>query len=248
MISFSLIPLVLALIASSAVAAPSRLVERARPVLLADGSSFKSGSLGKTLKWQSGGVLYSDSCPGDVNISSCYSASLGANGNRAAPDRQRLELYSYPVATAGQTWTYNWSYYLVPGVSSYNSFFHLSQLLSRESGGYVIALDLLASRVKILDKTGAIPSVGSISSAPVASFWGKTTYHSVTVTYGAQGSLRYTIRGSSDITQTPLIDYILPNATVAAQTSIKTGLYRYYVQGQSPATAYLGDFSFVKSA
>lgn len=71
-----------------------------------------------------------------------------------------------------------------------DSFFHLSQLLSRESGGYVIALDLLASKVKVLDKTGGAPAAGSISSVPVASFWGKTTYHSLTVTYGVLGSLR----------------------------------------------------------
>lgn len=143
--------------------------------------------------------------------------ALGATGNLAEADRQRIECLSWPPSMGGETWVYDWNYYLVPGASSSGTFawvltlhqslhrressspfstyadhfFHLSQLLSRDIGGYVIALDLREGRVRILD-TIRPTCGGTCPSVAANAFWGRTTYHRMTVTYGEGGRLRCT--------------------------------------------------------
>ncbi|ORY69314.1 hypothetical protein BCR35DRAFT_326423 [Leucosporidium creatinivorum] len=217
---------------------------------LSNGTSLQTGIISASVRWQSSGILQVDNCKVNVPFSPCYSMSLGATGNLAEPDRQRIEFLSWPPAMAGETWVYDWTYYLVPGVSSSDHFFHLSQLLSRDIGGYVVALDLLQGRVTIRD-TIRPNCGGTCPSIPQASFWGRTTYHRMTVTFGAQGSLRYTVRAPAFTggPQTTLITYSLPTGSnIPADSTIKTGLYRLFVNGQSAATAFAGAFSFRRTA
>ncbi|GAA6039062.1 hypothetical protein JCM8097_000178 [Rhodosporidiobolus ruineniae] len=183
---------------------------------------------------------------------------------------QRIEFYSSDYSAAGETWHYSWKYYLVPGVASSVStpiflpnarhdnlnplfappqdhFFHLSQLLSREFSNPVYALDLYESTVAIEDLYDTSRcSSGICKSISQESFWGRTTYHSVTVTFGDYGSYAYTVTDAS--TGGILLSYSTSGVTVPASASLKTGIYRAVVDGATSATAYVGDLSFVKTA
>ncbi|ORY69315.1 hypothetical protein BCR35DRAFT_345537 [Leucosporidium creatinivorum] len=225
---------------------------------LADGRSFQTGILNASVRWQSSGVLQVGNCQVNVPFSPCYRMALAATGNLEETGRQRIEFLSWPPSVAGETWVFDWSYYLSPNVSYSGHWFHLSQLLSRETGGYIVSLDLFKDTVRIFDTVRTLltsvlsPSCGgTCPSVPATSFWGRTTYHRMTVTFGAQGSLRYTVRApaSAGGSQTTLISYTVPTGSnIPAESTIKTGLYRLVLDGQTAATAFAGAFSFRKTA
>lgn len=49
--------------------------------------------------------------------------------------------------------------------------------------------------------------------------------------------------------QTQLFDYRIPVGTyIPPDSTIKTGLYRYFLNGQTAATAYVGNFNFRRTA
>jgi hypothetical protein len=153
---------------------------------------------------------------------------------------------------------------------SQSHWFHLSQLFSRETSGYTIALDLFQNTVRIFDTTRSSCG-GTCPSVPANSFWGRTTYHRMTVTFGAQGTLRcesslslygVDLAGPSSSTpdtvrapafaggpQTTLITYTIPSGSnIPADSTIKTGLYRLVTDGQTAAMAFVGAFSFRRTA
>ncbi|BGP27661.1 hypothetical protein JCM10295v2_006635 [Rhodotorula toruloides] len=215
--------------------------------LLADGSEATSGVLSKGVKWQASGIL-EEGCNmqgQDVMIARPVTIHMGGPGLCAdAKGRQRTEILSWPPAAAGETWIYKWRFHLSPSLPTSSRFFHLTQLLSREQGGFVVALGLVNGKIKI---SSVLPTlVGSdgqpvpLPEMPAEGFWGRTTYHRMAVKWGPGGSVDYTIQ--DDATLAPLLRYAVSNVGVPAQGSIKTGLYRAHVC--SAATAVVGDFEF----
>lgn len=61
---------------------------------------------------------------------------------RASSARQRIELYSQPVAASGSQWTYKWKSWIAPETKTTGSFFHLVQIISRTNGGVSHMIDL----------------------------------------------------------------------------------------------------------
>ncbi|BGP20107.1 hypothetical protein JCM10213v2_008242 [Rhodosporidiobolus nylandii] len=162
-----------------------------------------------------------------------------------AKDRQRTEILSWPPAAAGETWIYKWRFHLSGPLPTSFKFFHLTQILSRESGGFVVSLGLVNNKVKIssilpplLDPAGQPLPLPEI---PAERYWGRTTYHRAVVKWGPGGSIDYTVEDS--VTGELLLRYCV-SADIPAQGSIKCGLYRAHVC--SAATAVVGDFDFKK--
>ncbi|BGP35376.1 hypothetical protein JCM10296v2_007212 [Rhodotorula toruloides] len=215
--------------------------------LLTDGSEAKAGVLCNGVKWQASGILEEGSnlLDQDVRIARPLTIHMGGQGLCVdAKGRQRTEILSWPPAAAGETWIYKWRFHLSPALPTSSKFFHLTQLLSREQGGFVVALGLVNGKIKI---SSVLPPLVGLDGQPVPlpempaeDFWGRTTYHRMAVRWGPGGSVAYTIQDYA--TLAPLLRYVVSNVDVPAKGSIKTGLYRAHVC--SAATAVVGDFDF----
>ncbi|GAA6050874.1 hypothetical protein JCM3770_005750 [Rhodotorula araucariae] len=215
--------------------------------LIADGTEPRSGVLYKGVKWQASGIL-EDGCnlPGqEVRIQRPLTIHMGPSGSCIdGKGRQRTEILSWPPSAAGETWVYKWNFHLAPGIPSSFKFFHMTQLFSREQGGFVLALGLVNGKIKI---SSILPPLLSPNGAPlplpeipVEQYWGRTTYHRAVVQWGPGGMVDYTVQDA--VTQDLLLRYSISNVHVPAQGSIKCGLYRAHVC--STASAAVGDFDF----
>ncbi|GAA6038791.1 hypothetical protein JCM8097_002892 [Rhodosporidiobolus ruineniae] len=217
--------------------------------LLADGNGQQAGVLGKGIKWQASSPLeVGSNLPGHaVYIQNPLTIHMGPPATCVdAKGRQRTEILSWPPAAAGQTWLYQWRFHLAGPVPTSSKFFHLTQLLSRESGGFVVALGLVNNKVKISSILPPLvdPQTGKELTLPgmdAERYWNRTTYHRAQVQWGPGGFVDYSIADA--ITGEPLLRYCVSNVgNVPAQGSIKCGLYRAHVC--SAATAVCGDFDF----
>ncbi|KDQ56274.1 hypothetical protein JAAARDRAFT_307218 [Jaapia argillacea MUCL 33604] len=221
------------------------LVKRDAP--LADGNSMQYGTLSNGLQWQASGVLKQGcSSAGSPHITSCYSLSFTNDPTKQLdpgfPDspRQRIEFLT-PTGNDGTSHTYTWKYYLAPGTGSTTHFFHLMQVFSRGTAGGapVITLDAVKDTVAVEDnvRNCTNPKCPSIA---LSSFEGKTTHHSMAITYGPSGKINYVVKDDSGNT---LLSYQATGSMGTGGTYIKFGEYRAAVSGMTIANAALGDFT-----
>ncbi|KAF7365428.1 hypothetical protein MVEN_00415700 [Mycena venus] len=201
------------------------------------------------LQWQSSGVLWdgcTDSAAHPINISTCFALQLSADPTKNLQDdssdspRQRIEFLTAGAAD-GTSWSYQWKYYLSSQTGTTNHFFHLMQILTRGgSGGPVITLNAAAGKVAIQDTVRGCPAAGCPSIA-LNEFTDRTTTHSMTVTYGPSGSVKYTVKDSA--TSKTLLTYSATGSMGTESTSLKFGTYRLAVAGMTVSLAAVGDFS-----
>ncbi|KAJ7429076.1 hypothetical protein FB451DRAFT_759448 [Mycena latifolia] len=182
-------------------------VASARTMLTDGTSGIAEASSGFTimgaLKYQSSGVLYdgcNDSAEYPINITDCYALQLSSDPTKnlqsttSDSPRQRIEFLTAGAAD-GTSWSYEWKYYLSSQTTTTNHFFHLMQLLTRGGdGGPVVTLSAVANKVSIDDNVRGC-SAGCPSIA-LDDFTDRTTTHSMTVTFGPSGSLKYTMKDS----------------------------------------------------
>ncbi|GAA6021412.1 hypothetical protein JCM11491_006700 [Sporobolomyces phaffii] len=224
-----------------------------RGTLLADGTAAKSGLLRRGIKWQASGVLERGAnLPGQpVAIGDPYTLHLGPE--RTCVDekgRQRNEFLSWPPAESGQTHLYTWRYHLAPGLPTAYQFFHLTQLFSRDHGGFLVSLGLVKpAKVKIslaapLAAAPAATEDDNVLECNADAFSGQTTVHRMSVQWGPNGSIDYSVRTAE--TDEVLLRYRASHVDVPARGSIKCGLYRAKVV--SAASAVVGDFDFACSS
>ncbi|GAA5852933.1 hypothetical protein JCM9279_000083 [Rhodotorula babjevae] len=252
---------------SSATSALSTQLSK-RATVTADGTSLQSGTLFDSVDWQASGVLL-EGCDISTGISECHTLALAPSGQlarrsepepvlverdnvlvaRAAP-RQRIEFLSRPNSRTGETWTYSWSYGLAPGVSTSDHFLHLVQLFSRTTGGFLFALDALdlgagpVVRIVDSDQGRCATARGDCPTLPLSRFAGRTMRHVLRVRWGVQGFLDYSIRDLR--TNARLLTYSRSSTNLPDNGYVKTGLYRAIIDGATSATAYVGDFAFVR--
>ncbi|GAA6008338.1 hypothetical protein JCM10207_000090 [Rhodosporidiobolus poonsookiae] len=219
--------------------------------LIASGQAAESGVLLPGIKWQASGPL-EDGCnmPGQaVFIQRPLTIHLGPAGmTDGGGGRQRTEIMSWPPSAAGETWIYQWKYHLHPGLPTDYKFFHLTQLLTREAGGFVVSLGLVKNKVHI---TSQLPPELDAQGKPIplpfinqSKYEGRTTQHRFLVQWGSRGFVDYSITDA--VTGEPLLRYARSNVDVPAKGSIKCGMYRAHVC--SAASAVVGDFDFRKAA
>ncbi|GAA5976596.1 hypothetical protein JCM11641_001351 [Rhodosporidiobolus odoratus] len=157
--------------------------------------------------------------------------------------RQRNEFLSWPGAVAGTTWKYTWKSYQARGVSTNFNFFHAWQILRRDGcGGPVVTLDYLDGQVVVQDLIVGCKQCAGFNKN-FANYWlGWTISHDLTVTYGLNGSISYKAFVGNNL-RVPGISYTSTVRDMGSSASIKFGNYRKFVEGQTAATAYVGDFT-----
>ncbi|KAK4054395.1 hypothetical protein OIV83_000889 [Microbotryomycetes sp. JL201] len=163
---------------------------------------------------------------------------------KRASARQRIELYSMPMAGAGSSWTYQWKSYLSgSGFSTTGSWNHLFQLLSRGGGrtGPILTLDVRNGKAFVT----APGRCNECASMPISSFTGRTIKHTLTVKFGSSGRLLYTATNAA--TGQRLLSYSMSGDT-GSDASLKAGAYREVVSGMTPLKAFVGDFSFHRNS
>ncbi|GAA6011956.1 hypothetical protein JCM11491_000116 [Sporobolomyces phaffii] len=194
----------------------------------------------------------------------------GNNGNGTSTStppapRQRIELFSWPGARAGETWSFTWKSH--QGATSITSkFFHTWQLLRRDcGGGPIVTLDLKGGKAVVSDSTRGCIDCASIDATQVRAlsvFVARTIEHHLEVTFGVAGSIDYK---AFDVTPTSSRDSggVLSPATAAAaaglnvarapvltysaygdlgdQASLKFGQYRAVTPGLRDVTSFVGD-------
>ncbi|GAA5865566.1 hypothetical protein JCM8547_007651 [Rhodosporidiobolus lusitaniae] len=220
--------------------------------ILADGNAATSGVLVKGVKWQASGVLEEGAnLPGQaVAIQYPLTIHQGPPGTTVdTKGRQRTEILSWPPAAAGETWVYSWRFHLAGPLPTSSKFFHLTQILSRVQGGFVVALGLVQNNLRI--SSVLPPLLDPVTGAPLplpevdaGRCWNRTLRHEARVRWGTGGFVDYQIHDA--LTGETLLQYYRggPDINVPSQGSIKCGLYRAHVC--SPASAVVGDFSFCK--
>ncbi|GAA5976522.1 hypothetical protein JCM11641_001328 [Rhodosporidiobolus odoratus] len=162
---------------------------------------------------------------------------------RATDSRQRNEFLSWPGAPAGTSWKYTWKTFQARGVSTGSHFFHAWQILRRDAnGGPVVSLDYLNGQVVIGDTVAKCKQCAKLNGSFLKNWAGSVISHSLTVTYGPSGSISYSAFGPDD-TSNPILTYSSTNRDMGSSASLKFGNYRKYTEGQTKATAYLGDFT-----
>ncbi|GAA5925819.1 uncharacterized protein JCM15063_005129 [Sporobolomyces koalae] len=167
---------------------------------------------------------------------------------------ERIEMFSWPGARSGETWSYTWKSH--QGATSVTSkFFHTWQLLRRDcGGGPIITLDLKGGKAVISDDMrGCVDCV----SVDANVFMSRTIQHQLTVTFGLNGSISYR---AYDVTPSPIanedanalglnLGTTLPVIKYEAygdmgdQASIKFGQYRAVTEGLLDVTTFVGDYS-----
>ncbi|KAM0790524.1 hypothetical protein ACM66B_003394 [Microbotryomycetes sp. NB124-2] len=197
----------------------------------------------------------------------CYTITLGPPGSHMdLKSRQRTEFLSWPACQLGDQVVYKWKYHLSRDSNNESTkFLHLMQLLSREKGGWIVALSLANGKVKLVSTLNEVVDEGQKSvggttlttrdehqqkdelpSIDVKQFAGQTTFHRCVVKYGPGGSVDYSVSTVPDDTGTyeTLLHYKIEDVYVPSLTSVKTGLYRAHNTG--PLSACVGDFEFFK--
>ncbi|GAA5909609.1 uncharacterized protein JCM6883_004569 [Sporobolomyces salmoneus] len=160
---------------------------------------------------------------------------------RTPSPRQRNEFLTWPGAPAGSTWRYTWKSFQSTSTSTTPQFFHAWQILRRDaSGGPVLTLGYQNGQVRISDSVrGCSVCAQPFPAAGVAYWFGKTISHTLTITYGLNGSATYSAYSDTNLRR-PLITYEA-QGDMGSSASLKYGNYRAVVNGISAATAYVGD-------
>ncbi|GAA5872181.1 hypothetical protein JCM16303_001002 [Sporobolomyces ruberrimus] len=215
--------------------------------LIADGCKPQAGVLKKGVKWQASGFLEQGAnLPGQpVLIGDPYTIHMGPETTCVdEKGRQRNEFLSWPPSEPGQTHLYKWRFHLSPALPTSYKFFHMTQLFSREQGGFVLSLGLVhPHKIKI---SSFLPECNAASDnvleVDAEEYWGRTVCHRMLVKWGPNGSIDYTVSDAG--TNQILLRYRVNDVNVPAKGSIKCGLYRAHVC--SAASAVVGDFDFTK--
>ncbi|KAK4053525.1 hypothetical protein OIV83_001693 [Microbotryomycetes sp. JL201] len=177
--------------------------------------------------------------PSSIVLTATSTATGVPSPTSTKTPRQRIEMLSWPPASAGTTFNYQWKSHLASPATSGYQFFHVMQLLRRVDGGaYVIALSIKNGQVYI-DDIARDCGLGSCPSIPLSTILDRTLQHNATVTWGTtNGSFDYTI--SDALTKVPILTYTA-KGYMGDQGSLKYGVYRAYVPGLSDLNNYVGD-------
>ncbi|KAK7458704.1 hypothetical protein VKT23_009704 [Stygiomarasmius scandens] len=176
--------------------------------MLSNGTGGRAtGRIGSDWQWQSTGVLFQGCTDDKIHITDCFGLQLSADTTKnletglpeGATPRQRIEFLPNAGGAAGETYQYEWKFYLSSQTGTTKNFFHLMQLLNRKAQGIaktgpVITLDARSDQVQINDVFMQGCSGSDCPSIPLADFEDRTTLHRAMVTYGENGHFLYVIQ------------------------------------------------------
>ncbi|KDE08952.1 hypothetical protein MVLG_01042 [Microbotryum lychnidis-dioicae p1A1 Lamole] len=149
---------------------------------------------------------------------------------RQASARQGIEIFSLPPVPAESRNLYIWRSYLTNAPSTIvgTNFFHLFQLLRRDSTG-----DVKGNSYVLMDNVRK-----QEVTIPLGSFQGRVIEHRLWVMAGTNGSLSYV---ATDLDHGKRLMTYAATGDTGTNSSIKFGLYRT-LPVPGPASGYYGDY------
>ncbi|GAA5893616.1 uncharacterized protein JCM6883_003582 [Sporobolomyces salmoneus] len=184
-------------------------------------------------------------------------------GNEGPPKppapRQRIEMFSWPGARSGETWSFSWKSH--QGATSITSkFFHTWQILRRDcGGGPIITLDLKGGKAVVSDNMRGCVDCSSVDASV---FIERTIQHQLQITFGLNGSINYRAYdvtpssnfsptpdgrfGGVNLTQRPPVLTYEAYGDMGDQASLKFGQYRAVTEGLEDVTTYVGDYQAIR--
>ncbi|KZT27106.1 hypothetical protein NEOLEDRAFT_156509 [Neolentinus lepideus HHB14362 ss-1] len=178
-------------------------------------------------------------------MSNCYSLSLTSDPIKQLdpgfPDspRQRIEFLTKGMSD-GTSATFKWKYLLSSKTGTTTHFFHLMQLFSRGDNGPIITLDAVKGQISVNDYVRDC-SATRCPTVPINQFTDRTTQHTMAVTVGPSGKLKYVVTNAE--TGVIILSYSASGKMGSQSTSLKFGTYRAAVSGMTTASASVGDFT-----
>ncbi|KAL1731406.1 hypothetical protein EV714DRAFT_283353 [Schizophyllum commune] len=226
-------------------AVPIAFATFASAKVLNDGSKLAYGrAFDNQAQWQMTGVLEYP-CTGDfanLGIADCYQFTLSADGSKNLDTkhldspRQRNEFRAHNAA-AGEEHTYSWKEYVAEGTGTGSNFFHLMQIFDAVKGGPVVTLTARKGMVGV--ESGLCG--GGCPSAAWESYVGRTTLHTMRITFGPSGSMSYNVEDADS--GESIISADLSGALGGSTSYLKFGTYRKVYDGMTGVVAAAGDFS-----
>ncbi|KAF8313786.1 hypothetical protein DL93DRAFT_1118251 [Clavulina sp. PMI_390] len=172
----------------------------------------------------------------------------------AASPRQRIEFLTAHQPN-GAKWKYVWRSYIPSYDSIYNStnllvsfshnacpsagstsFFHLMQIFSTAIDNPVFVLDIIKDMVYVKDTAAGT----YIASATLADFSNRPLLHTMNITYGPSGSIKFAITDSQ--TGAAVLSFSKSGGIGSDGTYLKFGIYRTTYDGEPAIKAWYGDF------
>ncbi|KAJ7612258.1 hypothetical protein FB45DRAFT_1065596 [Roridomyces roridus] len=186
---------------------------------LNNGTAFVQGTVGDMI-WQASGIL--DTNCTLSSITSCYHMSVTSNASAQldtkflSSPRQRDE-WHFPQLDEGTAYSYTWKAYLYAGVSTSTTWFHMMQAFGVSEDNPLVTLDAVDGDLRIKDYvrgTGG-PQCGAIKcpSVNLTEYEGRTTVHSISGSFGPQGTLVYNV---TDEDGTSILSYSVASDMGAA--------------------------------
>ncbi|KZS93834.1 hypothetical protein SISNIDRAFT_383254, partial [Sistotremastrum niveocremeum HHB9708] len=170
-----------------------------------------------------------------ITIANCYNLTLNSNAHKQldpgfpSSPRQRIE-FRGDSQTSGTSITYTWKHYLAPTVGTSTHFFHLMQIFDESGGTPVITLDALSNKLQIQDYARSSCG-GKCPSVALNTYHGRTTLHSMKITFGPKGSLWYVVADAT--TKTEILTYEASGAMGGKSAYLKFGIYRAAFEGMT---------------
>jgi len=214
---------------------------------LSDGKTIEYGMSGLAtglFEWQASGIL-TQGCTLSTAISGCYGISLTSDPNSQLdthfPDspRQRMEFRTngYP---SGSRYSFTWKQYLPTSVTTSTHFFHLMQVFDEVQDGPILTLDAVSNQMSFTDFVGD-KCADDCPAVALDSYNGRTTLHSLQITFGPNGQFDYFI--SDAVTGDEIMEYHTAGQFGTSSTYVKYGTYRATFSGMSTISAAVGDFT-----
>ncbi|KAF8313785.1 hypothetical protein DL93DRAFT_2167593 [Clavulina sp. PMI_390] len=210
-------------------------------VVLANGTSmqYSKSPLANGLSWQASGFLESGGCSsGKQYISDCYEMSLVADPTQqldpgAGTPRQRIEFLTAHQPDRAK-WKYVWKSYIPAYDTGSTSFFHIMQIVT--TGGPIYFMDIIEDMVYVKD----VAAGTHLASATLADFSNRPLLHTMTITYGPSGSIKFAIADSQ--TGDAVLSFSKSGGIGSDGTYLKFGMYRATYKGEPSIKAWYGDF------
>jgi hypothetical protein len=93
---------------------------------------------------------------------------------------------------SGARYSFTWKQYLSTSVTTTSHFFHLMQVFDQTADGPVLTLDAVNNQMTFTDFVGDKCN-GNCPAVALNSYNGRTTFHSMQITFGANGKFDYKI-------------------------------------------------------
>jgi hypothetical protein len=154
------------------------------------------------------GIL-TQGCTISTSINGCFGISLTSDPTAQLDThfldspRQRIE-FRTDAHPSGSTFSFTWKQYISADVTTSTHFFHLMQVFDQTADGPILTLDAVKDQLTFTDFDGD-KCADDCPATALDNYLGRTTVHSLQITFGSSGKFEYTI--TDDATGDKILSY-----------------------------------------